>query len=128
MKKTKRQYSIISTVYQFVKPDSSADVVDIMDRLFSISSSLRKSYEFSCNYPQTEQQKSRREKREERLEKEAEEIIKEIGMYCYIQTDPRGPSVYIIPPEHIAEDWKSRYSSIESYIDCNYSSIGIAVY
>ena len=128
MKKTKRQYSIISTVYQFVKPDCSADVAGIMDRLLSISGSLRKSYEFSCNYPQTEEQEVRRDKREERLENEAESLCKEMGMYCYVQTDPRGCSVYVIPPEHIAGDWNQRYSSIENYIDCNYPSVGIAVY
>ena len=128
MKKTKRQFKTISEVYKYIPMESNADIAGIMDRLFSISGSLNRSYTFSCSYPQTEEQEARRDKREERLENEAESLCKEMGMYCYIQTDPRGASVYVVPPQNISKTWNERYDTLHDYISSNYPTIGIAVY
>jgi hypothetical protein len=64
-----------------------------------ISRSLRGLYEASCNGDLTPRQESR----QRNLEKRAGELARELGAVLYLQTDPRGGTVYLIFPGDIPE-------------------------
>lgn len=72
-----------------------------LERLISIGRSLHRLYENQCNGFQDyqgnwgEKASIRADKREGRLTEEAHEIAKELNAYIYLQTDPRGATVYI---------------------------------
>ena len=126
MKLTKCERQQLENVYKYTTANiSEINVAESVSRLISIGKSLRKSYEYGCNYRQTEEQALRREKREERLENEAKEIGNYLGFIVYIQTDCRGNSIYLLPNSKITianeAIEQGRYADIFSWVDCNYS-------
>lgn len=60
-----------------------------------ISHRLHQLDENACNYGLTERQ----EKRSDRLEKQAQDIATIYNLRAYHQSDPRGWSLYLVPPE-----------------------------
>jgi hypothetical protein len=78
-----------------------------LGELRKISRSLRHCYENRCNYEIT----PRQEKREENLEKKAINLGAELGFKTYLQGDPRGCAVYLVPAEWTDEYTDSHYSS-----------------
>jgi len=75
--------------------------------LRKISRRLHRLHEVACNYGLS----SRQERREERLEKQAEEIARKLGFQAYIQSDPRGCALYLVPLNWTEEEKSCRYSS-----------------
>ena len=81
--------------------DNMFDRPENLKRLVSIGRSLHRIYEQQCdgfsdyqgNWDRVASNKA--DKREEKLTKEAYKIAKELGAYLYIQTDPRGATIYI---------------------------------
>lgn len=53
--------------------------------------SLHKSFENDCNYGLTERQ----QKREDRLIAEVTALAKSLDLFIYIQSDPRGGTIYL---------------------------------
>lgn len=113
-------------------------------RLRRISSSLRNSFEFSCCYDESQAAQEKRSRREENLEAKARQIVAEAWAEAnpqpecrqteilraasmlpkapavYVQTDPRGCALYVVPAETIARFPGQPLDSIYSQ--------GIAVY
>lgn len=60
-----------------------------------ISHRLHQLDENACNYGLSERQ----EKRVDRLKKQAHDIANKYGLNAYHQSDPRGWSLYLVPPD-----------------------------
>jgi len=90
-----------------------SSAIDLYRRLLPLSQKLQKSFTNECNYGVT----IRREHEQEKLEKEARKIAAIYGMGIYVQGDPRGCALYLIPKRMSAKD-----------ADMHYSTKGIAIY
>ena len=86
------------------------EVINCYRQLLPISKSLRHSFEADCNYGDS----PRREKKQTRLIARAREIAARIDLLVYVQSDPRGCSLYLID--------KDEKKPSENY------SAGIAIY
>lgn len=73
------------------------------------------------------------ETNERKFEKEASEILGRYGYMLYRQTDCRGVALYAIPRNRTVELWrastrKDAYPTLQSYVESNYSTLGVAIY
>lgn len=88
MKKQGINLPATEQVFQLLREGQYARVCD---EFRSLANSLHKSFENDCNYGLTERQ----QKREDRLVERVHELAKQCGLYSYIQTDPRGGTIYV---------------------------------
>jgi len=65
---------------------------ETISELKKISKKLNKSFTADCNFGST----PRRDKYQARLMAQAEKHAQDLGLYVYIQTDPRGASLYLL--------------------------------
>src|SRR3990167_1503775 len=86
------------------------EVINVYRALLPISKSLRNSFTADCNFGDS----PRREKKQARLIAKAKELVERIDLIIYIQSDPRGCSLYLLD--------KSETKPSENY------SSGIAIY
>ena len=76
-----------------------------LEKLRKISKRLHRYHETACNWGLTEQQ----EKREAKLEANAHAIAEDLGYNAYIQGDPRGCALYLVPKEWTKEHTEQHY-------------------
>jgi len=122
MNKTEREHYARMTAQIYEHGNKNTDFA-VIDELAKISRSLRNSYTNSCMYELSPRQQTR----ENNLEKKAKDLAELIGAILYLQTDPRGASIYLLFPAHYADWDNTRYSSLARWIDSNYTR-GICVY
>jgi hypothetical protein len=81
--------------------------VEDLRTLADMGEKLRQRYENSCNYPWATTDDYG--KRTEEAEAVAVKFAHTLGLHCYLQTDPRGATVYVRPKPHRIDD--NRYST-----------------
>ena len=104
---TMQQIGLVAHRMQKIGRTMDSDALETVVTLQSISRSLSRLGEGSCNgdweYSEDDKPKCRQEKREDRLCAKAKELAESLGATFYYQTDPRGAAVYLIFPGDIRE-------------------------
>jgi hypothetical protein len=72
--------------------EQTREVIRTFERIKLISKKLHYLFETACNQELTKRQQTR----QENLIKDVRELARKINLYAYIQTDPRGLSIYLI--------------------------------
>lgn len=95
-------------MYQKISLNHLGFLTREIEKLKKISNRLHRYHEISCNYGLT----SRQEKTENRLKENAQAIAQDLGYNAYIQGDPRGCALYLIP-----QQWTKEYAESHYYPD-----------
>lgn len=90
-------------------PDADPHHLDL-NELGKVATSLHRLAEHECNYGLT----PRQDKRQDALSDRARELANKMGLAIYIQGDPRGCPLYLIPADG-------------QHHESDYNSVGVAV-
>jgi len=78
---------------------------ETLRELQKVSQKLHRYHEQHCNYGLT----PRQEKRYDKLIEQAKELAEKLGLKAYIQGDPRGGALYLVPKEWTDEEARKYY-------------------